>query len=96
MSDEDQNRQRIWQRFAAVQDAVRSMHPLTIQLLNESRGIVYKSSKANLAPNVKLLGDGEGSMEQPYEPRPLAIKQNIAQRIQNRARVNRRMANRRR
>jgi hypothetical protein len=78
MNEDDQTRQKICDRFAAVQDAVRSMHPLTIQLLNESRGIVYKSSKANLAPNVKLLGDGEGSVEQPYEPQPLAIKQNIA------------------
>lgn len=74
MKDEGESRQSISDRFASIQDAVRSMHPLTIQLLNESRGIVYKSSKANLAPNVKLLGEGEIPNDQPYEPRPLAIK----------------------
>ena len=40
------------------------MHPLTIQLLNESRGIVYKSTKANLAPNTKVQVDFEGNERQ--------------------------------
>ena len=54
---DNENRQTIWERFEKVQDAQRSMHPLTIQLLNESRGIVYKSTKANLAPNTKVVQD---------------------------------------
>jgi hypothetical protein len=32
------------------------MHPLTIQLLNESRGIFNNSNKANLAPNTLVQG----------------------------------------
>lgn len=46
------NRRWICDRFANIQDATRSLHPLTIQLLNEQRGIMFKSAKANLAPNI--------------------------------------------
>jgi len=63
VDNSDENRMTICERFSKIQDATRSMHPLTIQLLNESRGIVYKSSKANLAPNTKLVSDGDVIIE---------------------------------
>lgn len=61
VENENETKQLICDRFSKVQDAQRSMHPLTIQLLNESRGIVYKSTKANLAPNTKVQVDFEGN-----------------------------------
>ena len=51
------SRMRICERFGKIQNAVRAMHPLTIQLLNESSGIFNSSTKVNLAPNTINQGD---------------------------------------
>jgi hypothetical protein len=54
--NDKKSRKLICERFVAIEKAQRSLHPLTIQLLNESRGIVYNSLRANLAPNTITQG----------------------------------------
>lgn len=41
------NRTLISDRFAKIQDAQRALHPLTIQLLNEKRGIFGAAARVN-------------------------------------------------
>ena len=80
----DQGRLRICERFERVQNAHKSMHPLTIQLLNESRGIFNNSTKVNLAPNTMFHG-GEAkakmSSENNINRQPGPVKSKIAAKI---------------
>lgn len=40
-------RLRLCERFEKIQNAQRALHPLTIKLLNESRGIFGQAAKVN-------------------------------------------------
>ena len=68
---------RLCERFEKIQNAQRALHPLTIKLLNESRGIFGQAAKVNGVVN----NSKNNSSQQKNEPLNKAKKTLIANKI---------------
>lgn len=59
IDSQQKGRLRLCDRFEKIQNAQRALHPLTIKLLNESRGIFGQAAKVNGTLSTKSVGNQE-------------------------------------